>query len=108
MTELSVSVLEDIERASYELSRQATEFFNDWKSGKVYLPKSALRAMGRRYLVLRDTDELRPLEVYEFGRLYAFFCLVYPPDAELPTVAGMAIDFCNLLILREDTPSPTG
>jgi len=99
MTELSASVLEDIELASYELARQATELFNDWKAGKVYIPKSALRAMGRRYLVLRDTENLRPLEVYEFGRLYAFFCLAYPPDAEIPTVAGMAIDFCNLLVL---------
>jgi len=107
MTELSVSVLDDIERASYEISRQAQEFFNDWKSGKVYVPNSALRAMGRRYLVLRDLENLRPLEVYEFGRLYAFFCLVYPPDGEIPSVAGMAIDFCNLIVARQNIPSPT-
>ena len=107
MYQLEASLLDDVERTSYEIARQATEFFNDWKSGKVYVPKSALRAMGRRYLVLRDLENLRPLEVYEFGRLYAFFCLVYPPDGEIPTVPGIAIDFCNLINLRQNIPSPT-
>jgi hypothetical protein len=103
MYQLQASLLDDIEKASYEVARQATEFFNDWKAGKVYIPVQALRAMGRRYLYLRDNDNLLPLEVYEFGRLYAFFCLVYPPDGELPSVAAIAIDFCNLINL----PSPT-
>jgi len=106
MNDLSVSVLDDIERVSYEIARQAKQHFDDWKAGKVYIPTSGLRAMGRRYLYLRDVADLRPLEVYEFGRLYAFFCLVYPPDGEIPSAAGLAIDFCNLLIARA-SPSPT-
>jgi hypothetical protein len=107
MSNLSPSVIEDIERASYEIARRSSEYFYDWKAGKVYIPMSALRAMGRRYLYLRDTDNLLPLEVYEYGALFAFFSLMYPPDGEIPTVAGMAIDFCNLLVMREQLPSPT-
>lgn len=103
MYQLEASLLDDVERASYEIARQATEFFNDWRAGTVYIPKSALRAMGRRYLVLRDTENLRPLEAYEFGRLYAFFHLLYPPDGGFQSVAELAIDFCNLINL----PSPT-
>jgi hypothetical protein len=97
MTELSVSVLDDIERTAYDIARQAREFFDDWKAGRIYIPVAGLRAMGRRYLYLRDAENLKPLEVYEFGRLYAFFCLVYPPNGELPSVAAVAIDFCNLV-----------
>jgi hypothetical protein len=107
MTELSVSVLDDIERAAYDIARQAQDFYADWRAGKVYISVPALRAMGRRYLTLRDAENLRPLEVYEYGRLYAFFCCVYPPDGEIPTTAGMAIDFCNLITLRQKTHSPT-
>lgn len=99
MNELSVSVLEDIETASYAIAQEATAYYWDWRNRKIYIPIQALRAMGRRYLYLRDADDLRPLEVYEFGRLYAFFCLVYPPDGELPSPAGIAIDFCNILSL---------
>jgi hypothetical protein len=104
MQNLPASVLEDIEKSSYEIARRVTEYFNAWKAGEVYIPKSALRAMGRRYLFLRDGEDLSAVEVYEFGALYAFFCLMYPPDGEIPTVASMAIDFCNLI----NTPSPTG
>jgi hypothetical protein len=103
MYQLEASLLDDIEKASYEIARQTKDFFQDWKAGRVYIPVQALRAMGRRYLHLRDCDDLLPLEVYEFGRLYAFFCLVYPPDGELPSVADIAIDLCNLINL----PSPT-
>jgi hypothetical protein len=103
MYQLEASLIDDIEKASYEVARQAVEFFNEWKSGKVYIPVQALRAMGRRYLVLRDCENLTPLEVYEFGRLYAFFCLLYPPNGELLSVAAIAIDFCNLI----NNPSPT-
>jgi len=107
MNNLNASVLDDIEIASYEIAKQATQHFNDWKSGKVYIPLAALRAMGRRYLALRETESLLPLEVYEFGRLYAFFCLVYPPDGELLSPAAIAIDFSNLMIARENVPYPT-
>ena len=107
MYNLDTSVIEDIERASYEIARRVAEYFQDWKAGRVYIPKSALRAMGRRYLYLRDVQELRPIEVYEFGALFAFFSLMYPPDGDIPSIAGMAVDFCNLLILRDQTPSPT-
>jgi hypothetical protein len=103
MFNLSASVLDDLESGSYELARQATEYFNSWKAGQVYIPKSALRAMGRRYLYLRDADDLSMLELFEFGRLYAFFCLMYPPDGEIPSVAAIAIELCNLV----NTPSPT-
>jgi hypothetical protein len=104
MTKLSASLLDDIEQTSYEIARQAREYFNDWKAGKVYIPVAALRAMGRRYLYLRELADLRSLEVYEFGRLYAFFCLAYPPDGEILSDAAIAIDFSNLMIMR----SPTG
>lgn len=107
MYQLNASVIEDIEKASYEIAYRTVEYFHDWKAGKVYIPKSALRAMGRRYLYLRDKDDLRPLEVYEFGALFAFFSLLYPPDGDIPSVAGLAIDFCNLLVLRDKAPSPT-
>lgn len=104
MDKLPNSLLQDIDQASYEIARQARQYFDDWKSGKVYIPMPALRAMGRRYLHLRDVQNLLPLEVYEFGRLYAFFCLVYP-DGELPSLAVIAIDFSNLIIERS-TPPP--
>ena len=107
MHKLSVSLIDDIEKSSYTIAQQAVDFFNDWKAGKVYIPMQALRAMGRRYLYLRDAQDLRPLEVYEFGRLFAFFSLVYPPDGDIPSVAGLAIDFCNLINTRENIPSPT-
>ena len=107
MAELSASVLDDIERASYQIAKQAQEFYNDWKAGKVYIPRSALKAMGKRYLYLRDCENLRPLEVYEFGRLYAFFCLVYPPDGEILSPTAIAIDFSNLMIGRQEAHSPT-
>lgn len=107
MYNLNASVIEDIERASYEIADRVANYFQDWKAGRVYIPKSALRAMGRRYLYLRDVQELRTLEVYEYGALFAFFSLMYPPDGEIPSVAGMAIDFCNLLVVREQTHSPT-
>ena len=107
MNKLEHSLLDDIEGASYEIAKQAVQHFQDWKAGKVYIPKSALRAMGRRYLVLRDVENLLPLELYEFGRLYAFFAQVYPPDGEIPSPAGIAIDFCNLMVGREMNHSPT-
>ena len=107
MYNLSASVIDDIEKASYEIASRSAEYFRDWKAGRVYIPMSALRAMGRRYLYLRDTQDLLPLEVYEYGALFAFFSLMYPPDGEIPSVPGMAIDFCNLLILRKQNHSPT-
>jgi len=97
MYQLDASVIDDVEKASYEIARRVKQHFDAWQAGEVYIPNSALRAMGRRYLSLRDRDDLRPLEVYEFGALYAFFCLVYPPDGEILSVASLAIDFCNLL-----------
>lgn len=96
MYRLEASLLDEVEKVSYDLVRQSTEYFNDYKAGRVYIPRSALRAMGRRYLVLRDQDNLSLLELCEFGRLYAFFCLMYP-NGEVFTVAGIAIDFCNLV-----------
>ena len=107
MYQLDASVIDDIEKASYEIAQRVAVYFQDWKAGRVYIPKSALRAMGRRYLYLRDVQELRPLEVYEFGALFAFFSLMYPPDGDIPSVPGVAIDFCNLLIVRGQSPSPT-
>jgi hypothetical protein len=106
MPELDVSLLDDFDKVAYHVVEEVRNFFELWKSGKVYIPKSALRAMGRRYLALRDTEQITMQQVYEFGRLYAFFCLLYPPDGEMPTVAGMAIDYCNLLTLREVAPLP--
>lgn len=108
MSELTESLLEDIERVSYQIAQEARQYFNDWQAGKVYIPEPALRAMGRRYIALRDQAELLPLELYEFGRLYCFFCHVYPADGYDLTSAGIAIDFCNLVIARENIPSPTG
>lgn len=107
MKQLTASVLDDIENASYNIAQQAVDYFNDWKAGRVYIPIRAMQAMGRRYLYLRDAEDLRPLEVYEFGRLFAFFSLVYPPGGEIPSVPGIAIDFCNLLNMRDNIPSPT-
>ena len=108
MYQLTESLLEDIERVSYQIAQEAKQYFDDWQAGKVYIPQPALKAMGKRYLALRDAENLRPLEVYEFGRLYAFFCQLYPADGFDLTPAGIAIDFCNLLIARDDIPSPTG
>lgn len=102
MYRLKPSLIEDIEKTSYELARQSVEYFNDYKAGRVYIPKSALRVMGRRYLMLRDREDLSLVELCEFGRLYAFFCLMYPNGEEF-TVAGIAIDFCNLI---NATPPP--
>lgn len=96
MNNLSESLLQDITRDSYELAKQAKEFFESWQEGKVYIPKSALRAMGRRYLSLRDKPSLSVLELYEFGRLFAFFSLLYP-DGEIPSPADVAVTYCNLL-----------
>ena len=107
MPKLSESLLEDIERVAYEIADQEIAYFNAWQRGEVYIPQPALRAMGRRYLTLRDAENLLPIEVFEFGRLYAFFCQLYPPDGFDLTTAGIAIDFCNLLIERENIPSPT-
>lgn len=106
MAELNESLLEDIERVSYQIAREAKQYFDDWQAGKVYIPEPAIKAMGRRYLDLRDRPSLLPLEVYEFGRLYAFFAQMYPHDGFDLTPAGIAIDFCNLLISREDVPYP--
>lgn len=109
MSELNVSLLDDIESTSYEIARQAVEYFNDWKCGRVYIPKPALRAMGRRYIALREMVDMKPLELFEFGRLFAFFAQMYPPDGEIPSTAGIAIDFSNLMIDRfNKAPSPTG
>ena len=96
MNNLSASVMQDIEDSSYALAQQAIELFQEWKAGKYYIPKPALRAMGRRYLKLRDKEVMSLAEVYEFGRLYAFFCLVYP-DGDLPSPADIAVDFYNVL-----------
>lgn len=98
MNYLSESVMQDIERDSYTLAQQAKAHYESWRAGEVYIPKPALRAMGRRYLKLRDRENLTLLEVYEFGRLYAFFALVYPPDGDIPHPAAIAIDFCNVLL----------
>ena len=107
MTRLTESLLEDIEQVSYTIAQEAIQYFHDWQAGKVYIPQPALKAMGKRYLHLRDLEDLRPLELYEFGRLYAFFCQLYPPDGFDLTAAGIAIDFCNLVIERDNIPSPT-
>lgn len=107
MYELESSLLDDFSKVSYRMVEEVRNFFNLWKGGNVYIPQSALRAMGRRYIALRDAPELTIQQVYEFGRLYAFFCLLYPPDGEILSVADMAIDFCNLLTLREVSPSPS-
>lgn len=107
MYQLEASLLDDISKVAYHMVEEVKNFFNLWKSGEIYIPKPALRAMGRRYLALRDAPELTIQQVYEFGRLYAFFCLLYPPDGEIPSVAGMAIDYCNLLTLRELSPAPS-
>lgn len=96
MYHLEHSLIDEIEKTSYELSRQAMEHFNNYKAGRVYIPPSALRAMGRRYLKLRDRENLSMVDLCEFGRLYGFFCLMYP-NGENFTVAGIAIDFCNLI-----------
>lgn len=96
MNNLPASVMQDIEDSSYALAQQAIELFQEWKAGKYYIPKPALRAMGRRYLKLRDMQTMSLAEVYEFGRLYAFFSLVYP-DGDLPRPADIAIDFYNVL-----------
>jgi len=106
MYELVESLLEDLDKVAYHMAGEVREYFELWKSGKVYIPKSALRAMARRYLALRDAPQLTLPQVYEFGRLYAFFCLAYPPDGELLSNADMAIDFYNLMTLRELSPAP--
>lgn len=97
MKNLNPSVLNDIENVSWILAKQAQDYYYAWKSGAVYIPRAALVAMAKRYHSLRDRDDLSLLEVYEFGRLYAFFSLVYPIDNEPPSPAQSAIEFCNLL-----------
>jgi len=99
MKRLDASAHEDIVRDSYELAQQARLVFEEYQAGRIYIPRSALKAMGRRYLHLRDADDLSMLEVYEFGRLYAFFSLLYPVHGELPSPADTAVDLCNLLSL---------
>ncbi len=108
MYELQESLLDDFSKVAYHTVEEVKNFFELWKSGKIYIPKAGLRAMGRRYLTLRDAETITIQEVFEFGRLYAFFCLMYPPDGEIPSVAGMAIDYCNLLTLRELAPQVGG
>ena len=90
------TIYDQMVQDSYELARQAKQYFDDWQAGRVYIAKPALRAMGRRYLYLRDKSEMTMLELYEFGRLYAFFALLYP-DGDLPSPADTAVEFCNLL-----------
>jgi len=101
MPALSASQLEDIELMSYQLAQQAVEHYRQWKAGEVKIGKFALRAMARRYMTLRELRTLKPLEVWEFGRLFAFFALVYP-NGDDDTPAGLAIDFCNLMYAREN------
>lgn len=96
------SLLDDIEKMSYVLAQQAVEYYRQWEAGEVKIGKFALRAMARRYMTLRELQTLKPLEVWEFGRLFAFFALVYP-DGEDNSPAALAIDFCNLMIARENT-----
>ena len=93
----NVNGMDEIEQVSYELARQARHHFEAWRSGKFYIPRPALRAMGRRYLWLRSQPSLIMLELCEFGRLYAFFALVYAPFGELQDQSQLAIDFCNLV-----------
>lgn len=78
------------------LALQARQLFDEWKSGQFYIPRPALRAMGRRYMALRDKPTLTMIELFEFGRLYGFFALVYPEGLELPSPSAVAVDFCNL------------
>lgn len=101
------SMLLRIDEEAFQLAQQVQQFFTAWKAGEIYIPKAALRAMGRRYLVLRDNDDLTMQELYEFGRLYAFFCLMYPPNGDIVTPGAIAIDFSNLIIERVNTPSPS-
>jgi len=97
MTTLDEIENPDIELLSYQLAKQAHDHFKACQAGKAYIPKPALRAMGRRYLLLRDRDDLTQLEICEWGRLYAFFALVYAPLGDIPDTAELAIDFCNLV-----------
>jgi len=99
ITRLDASLHEDIVRDSYELAQRARRLYDEWRAGRVYIPKGALKAMGRRYLFLRDAPDLTVLEVYEFGVLYAFFSLLYPVNGEIPSPADTAVDLCNLLTL---------
>ncbi len=106
MYELSESLLDDYSKVAYHLTEEVKNFFNLWKSGEIYIPRPALLAMRRRYLFLRDLETITMPQVYEFGRLYAFFCLMFPPDGEVPSSASIAIDYFNLLTLREVSPAP--
>jgi hypothetical protein len=97
MNNLSASLHQDVVTHSRQLAQEAKDLFDGFRSGRVYIPRAALRAMGRRYLHLRGKDDLNMLELFEFGRLYGFFALLYPPDGDIPSPADIAIEFCNLL-----------
>lgn len=104
MSDLNVSLLDCIDDASYQIAKEVKEVFDLWKSGKLYIPKPALRAMGRRYLVLRDRDLTIP-ELYEFGRLFCFFALVYPAPGDIPSAAAAAVDFYNWAVTSNHSPT---
>lgn len=105
MYQLQPNTIDHIEEASFEIAKQVSDYFKTWRAGLVYIPRSALRAMGRRYLTLRDRDDLSMAEVFEFGRLYAFFALVYGANGETVTAAEIAVDFCNLINTSPPPPA---
>jgi hypothetical protein len=97
MSQITDTQITDLELSAYQIADLVRSHFVNWQNGHAYIPRSALRAMGRRYLVLRDLDELTEGELYEFGRLYAWFALMYAPFGDLPQVPDLAVDFCNLV-----------
>lgn len=87
---------DDVLKAIYQQADAVRQYYEQWHAGQAYIPKPALRAMGRRYLSLRDRDDLSEVEWYEFGRLYAWFALLYAPFGDIPDTSDLAIDFYNL------------
>jgi hypothetical protein len=98
MSDIPASVLDELEQTASYIATQTRIYFDQWRRGEVYIPKPALRAMARRYFVLRDQIELTVAEGQEFMRLYAWFCLTFPPDGHLPSPTDTAVDCLNLLL----------
>lgn len=105
MSEHTESMTDDVLQAVYYAADAVRAHYESWKAGQAYIPKPALRAMGRRYLTLRNRDDLSAAEWYEFGRLYAWFSLLYASFGDVPDTADLAIDFCNL-VNHSPTQSP--
>jgi hypothetical protein len=99
MSDLPASVLDELTQTASYIATQTRLYFDQWQRGEVYIAKSALKAMERRYMALVKQETMTVAEGQEFMRLYAWVCLCYPPDGRIPSPTETAIDSLNYLHL---------